>query len=87
MISAANCPSLRTEYQYRRGHPRQNARLPRQCDERGIVADLAPPAGKALARRPARFSRPPRLGPVRKRGSTGARTLLTLSVIFSWFGL
>jgi len=85
MESAAGSPSLRLEY-HRRGVSRLDARLPRLGEERGVVADLAPPAGRALAPRPRRMPRMPPKHPV-ERGSRGARTLLTMSVIFSWFGL
>ena len=86
MQSPADAPSLRTQFHHPRIRRHPDTRLPRVGDERGIVADLAPPAGKALAPRPARVSRLPRLAPKRKNRSRGARTLLTMSVIFSWFG-
>jgi hypothetical protein len=78
--------SLRSEYHRARGNSSSVRRLPRPGDERGIVGDLAPPMGTALAPRRARVRRFSRPAPIR-RGPPGARTLLTLSVIFSWFGL
>jgi len=87
MASAANCPSLRSGFHRRAGRPRLDERIPRIGAERGLVADLGPPAGKALARQPFRTRRLPDLGHPGKRGSPGARTLLTMSLIFSWFGV
>jgi hypothetical protein len=87
MGSSMNCPSLRSECHRRRGFPRLDTRLPRLGEERGVIADLAPPAGKALARKPVRAGRLPQLGSASRRGFSGARTLLTMSAIFSWFGL
>jgi hypothetical protein len=86
MASTAAFGSLRTEYVRRRGTSRLPGRLPRPGEERGLTADLSPPSGKALAHRPPRARPLPRLPSVR-RSSPGARTLLTMSVIFSWFGL
>lgn len=86
MAFAATPGSLRSEYIRRRGISRLPARMPRPGEERGLTADLAPPAGKALAPVKARPVRIPRPAPER-RVPSGARTLLTMSVIFSWFGV
>jgi hypothetical protein len=83
MATAAPSGSLRSEYNRRRGRSRLPAR---PGEERGLTADLAPPAGKALAPVKARPVRLPRPAPAR-RVPGGARTLLTMSVVFSWFGL
>ena len=86
MHSAAPPGSLRTEFVRRGEALRVKGRLPRPGEELGLTADLAPPSGKPMARRPAKARRLPRLMPAR-RSSPDARTLLTMSVIFSWFGL
>jgi hypothetical protein len=86
MASTTAFGSLRTEYVRRRCRSFSPRRLPRPGEERGLTADIAPPSGKALARRPARLRGLPRM-PAPRRGSPGLRTLLTMSVIFAWFGL
>jgi hypothetical protein len=78
-------PSLRTRFSVDAIY-RRSAVLPRLGDERGLIADLAPATGGALARGVPR--RPPALrGAGRERRALGPRTVLTMSVIFSWFGL
>ena len=63
--------------------------LPRLGDERGVIADLAPVAGRDLgpnARR-RRHRATTRKAKARGRYAFGTKTVLTMSVIFSWFGL
>jgi hypothetical protein len=60
--------------------------MPRLGDERGIVADLAPLAGRSLAPGQHRDRRSPKKVPENKTNARGARPLLTMSLIFSWFG-
>lgn len=87
MASASNWISLRSEYHPVRGRLRLGSRLPRPGEERSLVADLAPTEGTALARKAVRPRRLPAPASTKKRGSPRARTLLTMSMIFSWFGL
>ena len=85
MANAATGRSLRSEFHVRPAR-RAMARMPRVGDRRGLVADLAPPKERPPAR--GRFGSPPKLrNEPAKRVSKGAGTLLTMSVIFNWFGL
>jgi hypothetical protein len=80
--------SLRNQYIAHSRKMAARTTLPRLGDERGIIADLAPPAGSALSRRPrGRRSRKPIFRPGPRPVSRGLRTVLTMSVVFSWFGL
>ncbi len=85
MANARECRSLRSDFNLRRSR-RGLAPIPRMGDRRGMVADLAPPKEG----RPARAILRSRQNPLPEsvsRVNRGARTLLTMSVIFNWFGL
>jgi len=87
METAGQERSLRSDYMDRPRYRRLARPLPRLGEERGLVADLAPPAGRTLARKPKRTLA---LSYPRLRGdskASRARALQSVSAIFSWFGL